>query len=399
LLSMIACVFISIDLRAQETIIKRAGIEEVLQGTKNNLQYEINNQWIQKTNARINTTMAFPKTGVFAENEDLRPSDTRGILKIGVSQSLAWPGWYKAQKNMVREQLKYYQTNTSAIEADIKRDVRESYYQLWYLQDLQQLINRLDTIYRSLEETTRLKVRAGESPGLDSLAAQARLQELASTQQQLVHSVRIEQERLSLLSNSNQLVLPPDNPLEKLVVASNPGDRNPAHPLLQLQQQNIQIAKSGIVVAKQENKPDFSGRFYSQLLWAADNPFSGFSVSAAFPILGLNAHRNKVKLAEAEVEFQQAQSNFTNQGIISEREQAFQEMDKNRKGLSYYELTGLNQADQIIKASTLSYQSGEISFSELSQFLTQAIEIRRNYLETLNKYNQSVIQYSYYINQ
>jgi len=398
-LSILVCLFLSIDLPAQEAPIKRADIEEVLQGTKNNLQYEINNQWIQKTNARINSTMALPKTGVFAENEDLRPSDTRGILKIGLSQTLAWPGWYTAQKNMVREQLKYYQTNVNAIEAGIKRDVRESYFNLWYLQDLQHLLDRLDTIYVNLQETTRLKVKSGESPGLDSIAAQARLMELVSSRQQIVHSIRIEQERLKLLSNSNQLVLPPDTPLEKLVVAKNPGDGNPAHPLLQLQQQNILIAKSGIAVAKQENKPDFSGRFYSQLLWAADNPFSGFSVSAAFPILGLNAHRNKVKLAEAEVEFQQAQSNFTNQGIISEREQALQQLDKNQKGLAYYELTGLKQAEEIIKAATLSYQAGEIGFSELSQYLTQAIEIRRNYLDTLNKYNQSVIQYHYYLNQ
>jgi cobalt-zinc-cadmium resistance protein CzcA len=395
----LVCLLFSMDLPAQDTAIKRAGIEEILQWTKNNLQYEINNQWIQKTNARINTTTAFPKTGVFAENEDLRPSDTRGILKIGVSQSMAWPGWYKAQKNMVREQLKYYQTNTSAIEAGIKREVRESYFNLWYLQDLQHLLNRLDTIHVNLLETTRLKVKSGESPGLDSIAAQARLQELVSSRQQIVHSIRIEQERLKLLSNSSQLVLPPDAPLEKLIAPSGSGDGNTTHPLLQLQQQNIQIAQSGIAVAKQENKPDFSGRFYSQLLWAANNPFSGFSVSAAFPILGLNGHRNKVKLAEAEVGFQQAQSSFTHQGIISEREQALQELDKNKKGLAYYELTGLKQAEEIIKAATLSYQSGEIGFSDLSQYLTQAIEIRRNYLETLNKYNQSVIQYNYYINQ
>jgi heavy metal efflux system protein len=31
--------------------------------------------------------------------------------------------------------------------------------------------------------------------------------------------------------------------------------------------------------------------------------------------------------------------------------------------------------------------------------LTQAIEMQKNYLENLNSYNQSVIQYYYYINQ
>ena len=76
-----------------------------------------------------------------------------------------------------------------------------------------------------------------------------------------------------------------------------------------------------------------------------------------------------------------------------------QEVERNGNMLAFYETTGLKQANEIIKASSLAYRSGEISFAELSQFLTQAIEIQKNYLESLNVYNQSVIQYNYYINQ
>ena len=76
-----------------------------------------------------------------------------------------------------------------------------------------------------------------------------------------------------------------------------------------------------------------------------------------------------------------------------------QEVEKNRSMLSFYETSGLKQSDAIIKAASLAYRAGEISFAELSQFLTQAIEIQKNYLENLNAYNHSVIQYNYYINQ
>ena len=55
----------------------------------------------KKAKSQIKTATAFPKTGVFAENEDMRPSDNKGILKIGLSQSIAWPGLYKAQKNFI----------------------------------------------------------------------------------------------------------------------------------------------------------------------------------------------------------------------------------------------------------------------------------------------------------
>lgn len=385
-------------LSAQSQEAKRASVEDVILWTQKNLQYEINNQWLQKTNSKINSSMALPKTGVFTENEDLRPGDTKGILKIGLSQALAWPGWYKAHKTMAQEQSRYYQTNIKAIDANIKRDARSLFFQLWYLQDMTQLLNRLDTVYQNLQTTTILKVKAGESPGIDSIAAQVRWMELISSKQQLQHDIRIQQERLKRLLNLNEDILPHPIPLIKLEPPPAAGDLN-THPMADVQQQNIHIARSGIQLARQENKPDFSGRFYSQVLWGADNPYSGFSVSASFPILSLNAHRNKIKTAEAEVELQQAQYNYTLQGLISEREQSRQEVEKNRKGLQFYELTGLQQADEIMKASTLSYRSGEIGFSDLTQFLTQAIGIRRHYLEQLNQYNQSVIQYLYYINQ
>ncbi len=67
--------------------------------------------------------------------------------------------------------------------------------------------------------------------------------------------------------------------------------------------------------------------------------------------------------------------------------------------LDFYEESGLKQAESIISASTLSYRSGEISFAELSQFIAQAISIKENYLDALNLYNQSMIDYQYLANQ
>ncbi|WP_315824500.1 TolC family protein [Paraflavitalea speifideaquila] len=85
--------------------------------------------------------------------------------------------------------------------------------------------------------------------------------------------------------------------------------------------------------------------------------------------------------------------------MFTERTQAEKEVQKNATMLSFYENTGLRQATEIIKAATLAYRAGEIGFTGLSQYLSQAIDIQRNYLENLNAYNHSVIQYYYYFNQ
>ena len=375
----------------------RIGVNDALRAAGNNLQYGINNQQILKGSIQTKTAGMLPKTGIFAENEDLRPSDNKGILKVGLSQSIAWPGLYRAQKNLYGEQLKYYQNNTALIDASLKRDVRSVYYQLWYLQDKQKLLIQLDSIYHALQQSAILKVKTGDSPGLDSIAANVRLRELEAQVNQAANDVEVQQRAMMQLLNTDTAFLSLDIPLEKL--ALNIQSRDSIHPEIILQKQNINIANAGVSVIKNENRPEFSGRFFSQRLYGLKDPFTGFSVTASIPLFGLGATRNKVKAAQAEVDLQQKQYEYDRQLFVTERLQTEKEVERNKSMLTFYENTGLSQANEIIKASTMAYRAGEISFAELSQFLTQAIDIRRNYLESLNAYNQSVIKYYYFNNQ
>lgn len=384
-------------LQAQQPAAIKITIDEALQAAGSNLQYGINNQQIKKGERQIKTAGALPKTGVFAENEDLRPSDGKGILKIGVTQSIGWFGLYGAQKNLYREQLKYYEMNGSVIDINLKKNIRNVYYQLWYLQDKRKLYQRLDSIYKSLNNAAILKVKTGDSPGLDSIAANVRMQEIEATIVQVATDIEVQQRSMMQLLNTDTAFLSIDQPLEKLPVALQQTDS--LHPEIALQRQNVNIANAGIAVIRNENRPEFSGRFFSQRLYGLSNPFSGFSVSVAFPLFGAGATKNKVRVAEAEASLQQQQNAYNLQLFLTERTQAEKEVQKNRTMLAFYERTGLQQSEAIIKASSMAYRAGEISFAELSQFLTQAIDIQRNYLEVLNAYNQSVIQYYYYINQ
>ncbi|MFT3823995.1 MAG: CusA/CzcA family heavy metal efflux RND transporter [Chitinophagaceae bacterium] len=383
--------------KAQQPAGARINIEQAIGAMSRNLQYGINNQQIARGQAQVKTANALPKTGVFAENEDMRPSDRKGILKIGLSQSIGWPGLYGAQKKLYKEQLGYFQVNNAVINAEIKRNVRAAYYQLWYLQDKQQLYQRLDSIYRSLNTAAILKVKAGDSPGLDSIAANVKMKELQALIQQTATDVEVQQQVLMQLLNTDTAYLPVDGSLEKLpLLLSHPDS---VHPVLALKQQQVNIANAGIAVTKNENRPEFSGRFFTQRLYGLSDPFTGFSVTVAFPLLGSGATRSKVKVAQAEVDLQQKQFDYSQQLLLAERAQAEKEVQKNMTMLSFYENTGLQQTTAIIRAASLAYRSGEIGFTGLSQYLAQAIDIQRSYLENLNAYNQSVIQYYYYYNQ
>ncbi len=382
------------SVHAQQRISIDNAIETAL---KNNRQLSVNEAEIRSAGLNIKTANEIPKTGLFAENEDLRPSDKIGVLKIGITQSIAWPGLYTARKQYLKEQLKYAELNTEVLNASIKKDVRTAYYQLWYLQDKQGLLKRLDSIYTLLFKTTEVRVKTGDVAKLDQIAAEAKLKELQAYIEQNEKEMKVQQQQLMMVLNQNEWLLPVAAPLQKLdVVLSENGS---LHPLLALQEQNVNIASSNIKVQKNTNRPEFSGRFFSQRLWGAEDPFTGFSVTASFPLFGTGAYRNRVKVAAAEKEVQEKTLAYQTQLLQIQGSSANAEMEKNRSLLNFYETSGLKQAEEIINAATLSYKTGEISFAELGQFLGQAIGIRQNYLDVLNQFNQSAINFNYLNNK
>ncbi|GEP93029.1 cobalt-zinc-cadmium resistance protein CzcA [Chitinophaga terrae (ex Kim and Jung 2007)] len=375
----------------------RVSVDEAIGMGSSNLLLAANQQLINKGKAQVRTASLIPKTGVFAENEDYRPSDKTGILKIGLSQSIVWPGLYKSQRRLYEATLKGYQISGEVVAASLKTEIRSAYYQLWFLEEKQKLYNRLDSIYRTLDNAARLKVKTGDSPGLDSIAANVRSKEIRVLIRQLDNDMLIQQQELQRLLNTTEVLLPVNGPLEKMDFVAMGNDS--LHPQLLNQKQQVEIANAGISVAKNENRPEFSGRFFNQRLYGKPDPYAGFSVTAAVPLFGMGAYRNRVKTAQAEAAYQASQYQYESQRFETQLQQALQEVQKNRNLLQFYESAGLMQAEEIIKASTLAYRAGQISFAELSQFLGQAIDIEKNYLDSLNAYNHAVINYNYFIHQ
>jgi len=395
IVTILIAVFVSQSVFAQTRISFNAIYDTAL---KNNLQLRASDLQIERSKTLSNTWLELPKTGVFVENEDINPEDPNGILKIGLSQSIEWPGMYKARRNLLQEQMKSIGITKQIRALEIKRDVQSVYYNLWHLQSKQALWQRLDSLYTSLAKAAVLRVRTGESAGLDSIAAQAKAKETSMQLQLLSRDIQTQQELLRKYLNTTFYYLPELATLQKIQVSFLDSFVY-NHPQLQFQQQNINISQAEINVQRQSRKPNFESRFFSQQLYGVSNPYSGFSVTMGIPLFGANAYRNKIKAAELERNYQQMVLDYERLTLSTNYSQAHQQLQKDQELLNYYESTGLAQADAIIKAANISYRAGEISFAELTQFLTQAIDIQKNYLDVLNQYNQSAIQLNYYLNR
>jgi cobalt-zinc-cadmium resistance protein CzcA len=140
----------------QERISVTEAVETAL---KSNRQFQINRAEIVGAGFNVKTATEIPKTGIFAENEDYRPTDKAGLLKIGITQSIAWPGSSTLRvKEYFKEQPKYANLNTDVLKTAITKDVRTAYFQLWYLQDRQKPYMELDSIYTAMFKATELRL-------------------------------------------------------------------------------------------------------------------------------------------------------------------------------------------------------------------------------------------------
>ncbi len=393
-MAMVLLFFLSVTVaEAQSRISPDDAISRAL---LNNARYRIHEATFAQAELETGTAAALPKTHVFIENEDIQPGNPKGVWKIGLSQSVEWPGIYKARRKLFEEKLRYYETNTAALTALIRKEVSLTYYELWYLQDLGNLTRGLDTLYTTMYNAAALRVKTGEAAGLDRIAAEARLREMKAALHQNEKAVLQQQQELAVLLNTDTLFLPVQRPLEKIGLQWNTSDS--LHPALALQQQNVDIARAGVELEQLSNKPDFSGRFFSQRLYGIKDPFTGFSVSVGIPLFSQGAYRNKVKAAQAAVQVQEQEMLYQQAQFHHQKKQALAEIQKAEEMLLFYETTGLRQAEEIIRAASMSYEAGEISFAEMYQFYTQATDIRKNYLLSLKNYNQSVALYHYFLN-
>lgn len=254
---------------------QRIGIDELITiAVSNNYQNAVNDAQLKKAELDKKGAAEVPKTGLFIENEDFQSSNKDGVWKVGLEQEIPWPGLNKARKNYMDKLISVHKMNRKAIESEIIRDVKISYYDLWYLQQKKDLFQQLDSIYQNEFDAATIRFNVGDVAGLDKISAEVKLMENQAMLNQLDKEIEIKQKQLMLLTNSQTFYLPEDKKLPKLPYSELLGSAT--HPSLLAQQQEIEATRALTEVQKFENRPEVSIRAFSQKYLGLNDPIGGF---------------------------------------------------------------------------------------------------------------------------
>lgn len=85
--------------------------------------------------------------------------------------------------------------------------------------------------------------------------------------------------------------------------------------------------------------------------------------------------------------------------LVNQHEQQLQQLNTFQSLMDFYKGTALPNADLISKNAEKAYLNGDISYVEYVQGLETALEIRTNYINAVNNFNQTVINLQFLANQ
>lgn len=375
-----------------------------------------NNRFVQSARYDVQSQQSLKKTstdigklsvtGMFGQYNSYVKSDNN----ITISQSIPFPTVFGARSSLSDANIKSSELMRAATENEIAFQVKSTWYQLAYLRELNKWYARQDSLFGEFAEASAIRQRTGETNLLEKVTAESRHLQSQTLLRQNEADIVIYRKRLQTLLNSPSEV---DAQLTELVPRSLPIPDSVAvlnNPQLEWYRQQITIAEKSKLVEKNLLAPDLIVGYFNQTLIGtptAENSanvatksdrFQGFQVGISIP-LWFRPQTARIKAAEynrlsSQSRYQQEQRNYKGElTALSE------EVKKLGNSLTYYTSSALPQAELILKQSNLAFRGGEIGYVEYIQALNTAADLRVGYLETLNNYNQAVINLEYLLGQ
>ena len=339
------------------------------------------------------------------DNTDLgfsygQKNSTREDNEFTISQKFAFPLTYVRQAHLAGASVKRAQLQSEMTKNEVSAQVKSTYYELAFCYTRLTLLIFQDSLYGNFLHAAQSRYQKGETNLLERMTAESQLLSVKNQIGQAKADIRINECLLQTFLNEKNEIRIADTVLGKLEINISQDSG------LMLSNLSIQMLKEQLTLAELEKQVEVS-RLYPDLMigyfnqsnkeLSANGRFTGVQAGLSIPIL-FAARKGKIESARLNEKMAAENFQFQSNALNHTLHIRIQEYEKYRRSVTYFETQALQQAQVIISQAGKSYKAGAIDYMEYVQNLRQGLEIRENYLETLNAYNQSVISIELLLN-
>ena len=320
--------------------------------------------------------------------------------KFSVSQTIRLPKFYNAQKTVLMEEYKNSLLHLDLQKWQLKKEISLIYNDLNYFNEKKKLLKKADSIFTQYFQRADLRLKKGESNLLEKATAENLRSQAEMQLKSLEKDREISIQKLSFLINDGTFYQN-ENAKYGILNLENLNAEYAGNSLVlkQLEQEkNIQNAK--LQTEKAKLNPTFNIGYNNMSMYGngADNKFYERSARFHSGMIGVGLpifNSAQKSVIEAQKVNQLIAENNYQLGLVNLKNQYLQNLRQFQKlndEILYYQKTGLQNSENILKTANNQFYNGEINYLEWTLLVTQAFEIQNKYIDRLKETNDKIIE-------
>ena len=363
---------------------------------ENNKGLQANAKRINQSEQLVGSAFNIDKTQVsYGYDQNNIAENGLPLNVFGVSQSFQFPTIYGAQHKVEKQKValttQLYQLN----ERMLTKEVYVAYYNVVYSHNLVKQYTYLDSLYGQFASAAKKRYDVGETNLLEKLTAETKQKEISIALAQAKEDVSKAYTMLNQWVQSDSLITVNEDVLPRLTlddfsIANHPGI---------LYYNTIEnLAKSSLSLERQKLLPDLQFSVFQGTNNGVNaKNYNGFQLGVAIP-LWFGANKSKINAAKTETFIVANEYENYKIQLQSKYDALLSDVKKYQETVDYYETAGRVLSKELTTTASKAFQNGEIDFLQYVQLLESAKNIEINYLQNLNKYNNTVLELNYLTN-
>lgn len=323
---------------------------------------------------------------------------------ITLTQNIPNPVYLRQLSKLAIANIDASQFQTKIFQNQISYQVKNIYYTLLYRIEQRRLNQELITLFEQILRGADVRFKTGETNILEKYNANTKLQEAKAQLQQTNEYIQTHIQQLRLYTNNAAIENIQDTILmEKTMAPVLDSSILAQNPELQGLRAQIEVASREIQVERSKLLPDFSIGYFNQSLvgnyekngttkyYGAGKRFQGLEAGINIPIFS-KPQKARIKAAVIAQQIKQSQVDAFYFGLTQRGTTLLSDLRRLSIQINFYRSVALPQAEILIRTSQRAFEAGEIDYYQLSQSINNGVDVRRQYIEALNQYNQTVIE-------
>ena len=314
----------------------------------------------------------------------------RNDREISITQSfgsLLTPFYKNA---LVRRQTETGGHYRELVRREVVAEVKRAWSYYLYTQELCRLYADQNALAAELSRTSELRYQQGDITRLEQSMTATMAAEMRNRLFQAQEEQKVAAARLQWACYADAPLMPSDTLLTRFDA--------PKEISADLQrsyfQSQVREAEARTRVEKSRFFPELSFGYQRQNI-LPDKGLNAYVIGASFPIF-FNTRRSRIRQAKADAYIARNDAALNLRNVDNRITELQANLRRYEESLRYYVESALPEAETLVRAARLQLANSEMTIAEYIMSLNTALEIRRGYIETLNQYNITALEYELY---